>query len=552
MIREPSVELTPTAADSTDALATLGRVLQRIDTMQCADLVSPQFGCADREFWAYRTTRGFPSAPFQHVMSGLAYLSTSHSVEEQERLIQRALAALDYWTRSRNSNGSTNEWYRNEQSFCATAMGLQSATETLFVLRDVLPPTEMRHRIEELRNSATWLESRDNNLAANQRVASFSGRFLLGVLSGDEKMQSRAIDYVSKLESEFTSVGFLPEYGGMDVGYTLLSLDLLAVAHRAGFVGCEQFVAGVCTQLCCMVGGSGELPFELGSRGSHHHFFGGVLYFSKVVDSAHNFVKENAGLFAMPQYEDVSRYDDRYLATFGFSALVRRVALPGALQQSARPLAVNSLNFPPPDIVGRPFAGGTLFTNERFGGALSWRTSDRPPVTQLGYVFLDESGKNWTSLAYRAEADKTYRFIRVSDAMPLIRHEWLFRTLFSLCRLPGVAGWVSRIARTRAGRPRRSGAVILEREVTTGVDEVRVEDRLSLGKRVQGEIRPLEEFPFHAPSFMKHQQDTVIASQFSEIVKRALGERDPQGNMRITIRWKLVVNADREVSIQLA
>jgi len=49
--------------------------LERLEALVCSDGTSRTFGCVDRDFWAYRTLRGFPSAPYQHVMSGLAYLS---------------------------------------------------------------------------------------------------------------------------------------------------------------------------------------------------------------------------------------------------------------------------------------------------------------------------------------------------------------------------------------------------------------------------------------------------------------------------------------------
>ena len=517
--------------------------MQRVESLLCSDSNSSHFGCADRDFWAYRTTRGFPSSPFQHVMGGLAYLSKFSRNDDGERTKRLALAALDYWSQQRNTNGSANEWYRNEQSYCATAMGLHAACETLFVLRDELGETDVRSRCVSLQTSARWLAKRDNLLATNQRVASITGRFLLGSLLNNREMCEGAVATLKHVEAAFADVGFLPEYGGMDIGYTLLSIDLFATAHRAGFSECEAIVDALCTQLSRIAGSSERLPFELGSRGSHHHFFGGVLYFAKVIEQAHQLAQSQRESVVQRQCGDFSRYDDRYLATFGFTALARRAALEANTSPQARLSTVAPLKFPPPPIASQPFAGGTLFAHEQLGGALSWCGPRHQLVAQLGYVFTDEAKRKWTTLVPPIEPTGSHIFTRVSDAMPLIRHELTWRAVFALCRISTVAAIVSRLARTRAGRPTKTAPLALSREVSVSGAEVIIEDLITVRGSLRGSLRAIQAFPFHSPSLMSLTVPTSDGARFVRTVEQRRGESE------MKICWKLIADADNHVSV---
>jgi hypothetical protein len=476
-------------------------------------------------------------------MGGLAYFSKFSLNDDPERTKRLALAALDYWSCQRNANGSANEWYRNEQSYCATAMGLHAASETLFVLRDELSESDMRSRCVSLQKSARWLAKRDNLLATNQRVASITGRYILGTLSNSPEMCRDAIGGLRHIEAAFADVGFLSEYGGMDIGYTLLSIDLFATAHRAGFSECESIVEALCTQLSKITGSSDQLPFELGSRGSQHHFFGGVLYFAKVIEQAHLLTQTQNDSAVNRQSDDFSRYDDRYLATFGFTALARRAAFETIDAPQLRLTPMARLTFPPPPITNQSFAGGTLFAHEQFGGALLWLGPRHQSVAQLGYVFTDEARRNWTSLVAPTEPSESYMFTRVSDAMPLVRNELKWRTVFALCRVPAVAALVSRLARTRAGRPTKTAPLALTRKVSTSNEEVMVEDHITLRGSVRGSLRAIEGFPFHSPSLMSLPALKTVTPKFVRTMEQRRGESE------VRICWKLVAGADNEVSV---
>jgi len=511
--------------------------LKRLDTLICADPSSPTFGSVDREFWAYRTVRGFSSAPFQHVMSGFAHLANSSDAFDAEFLRNRAISVMDFWLRSRNSSGSVDEWYRNEQSFCATAMGLHSVCETLWLLKEDIEASELKIRCQSLCQTESWLSGKVNPLAANQVVASVSGRFVLGRLLDDDGIADRARDSLRWLNSQFARHGFLPEYGGLDFGYSLLSIDLLAVAHQAGFVECEPLVDDLCRQLCTLVSASGDLPFVLGSRGTAHSFVGGVHYFSGYLSAA----LELRDRFAIPnsqsQVESVTRYDDRYLATFAFAALARRSAFESegrpALSRPSTPAGA----FVQPSVKHAAGNGGSLYINEALGGALCWIPTSGSRVVHLGYVFTDESGCRWTSLTSVDEERAEYQFVRVSDALPLQKSESLYRLVFLLCRIPQFARLVSWWARTRVGRPNKKCTIWFAREAVGEGDHIMVHDRLRISGHLVGRISRLVSFPFHSPSAVLIGSEGVEGYEFNRVINQWSGTEE------ISIHWRITTDS---------
>lgn len=512
----------------------------RLITLMCIDSHSSTHGCVDREFWAYRTTRGFSSAPFQHVMSGLSHLSRTSGLPEAERFHLLAVAALDFWIANRNANGSANEWYRNEQSYCATSMGLHAATEALLQLRETMPHAEVAIRSEHLRESEQWLHKRRNPLASNQQIASCAGRFQLGVLLEDTIMMTRALQSLSEITDGFNRSGYLAEYGGIDLGYLLLSIDLLSPAHQVGFTACESLVETLCVQLRSLLSISGQLPFELGTRGSAHMFFGGVKYFSQHIPSVRTLYESMDFRSVDAQVESLHSYDDRYLTTFAYSALIRRLKWSTAsanLVPSSHRISVASTT----PISASRCIGGTLYVHKNFGHGLSWIGPNYQRLSHLGYVFTDRHGGRWTSLTPIDAGGESYHFVQVSEKRPLVTNEFLVRTLFALCKIPSVARAASWWARTRAGRPQRTTQMWLHREIVNQGDSVSVIDQIRYSGKQSGVISTIQQFPFHSPSLMT----LAIGSLSAEMFTHRLESTAQHGQLEF--HWKIASSAEVEV-----
>jgi hypothetical protein len=444
-----------------------------------------------------------------------------------------AMSMVDFWIQNRNRNGSSNEWFKNEQSFCATSMGLHAVGEALYLLRNSIPEDDLVSRCIQLRSSVQWLRERDNELAANQRIASCTSRYVFGVLTHDQEVCREARDSLANIQSDFDSHGYLSEYGGIDLGYSLLSLDLLVAAHRAGLDESEQLANDVCSQLLVMMSDSGYLPFELGSRSTFHKFFAGVSYFGKFLEAAR--CVESTALDAKPrvQADSLSHYDDRYFSTFAFSAFLRRLFVKDLQPPAERLGSSRQARVPSSPISSRLCAPGQIVEHRNFGHALSYVVQGERRLTHLGYVFEDSRGHRWTSLTEPQPPSQGYQFRRVSDSAPLVKFESLVRLVFSASRIPLIANMVSRWARTRAGRPRDTIPLVMHRSTSWLDGKVTVEDRFQILGTLEGQLSVVEHFPYHSPSHTKMVLANLDTSRFVRNVKIDGGESE------IMIRWHI-------------
>ena len=487
-------------------------LVDRVLTLRCPDTSSPQYGSFDRDFWAYRTVRGFQSGPYQHVMSGFAYLGEQQTTDTSLFFRKLAESALKQWVWQRNANGSTNEWYRNEQSFCATAMGLHAATETLLTLERLGQSPSSKEADEQLVISERWLAQRANSQAANQEVASLVGRWNLGALLQDRKIQNRAETSLTKVINKVDEAGYLSEYGGFDIGYSLLSLDLLVSSHRAGFTDVLFLAARICKQLESVVSRGGDLPFALGSRGTHHPFFGGARYFSTLIPEAARLLSRLRSDYMDHQIQQTMFYDDRYLATFGFAAATR-LFIP-AVGQSFETKCEPVVPIPSqPSLLERiDLLNGTLFCNRKLGSSLQFLGDDHTTDIHLGYSFA-RGGRWWCSLSTQSKANSLTRhqFVKQSTTIPLQRFELAFALLQTLCRFPWVASRVSRWARLKLGRSSKTRPTYFSRTIQVHDEVVKVCDEIT--SKYQSDlsmIQSLAAFPFHSPSLVSSVEMTLV------------------------------------------
>ena len=491
-MNEPNVVLRPF----------LGAVVRRLDVMRCVNLQSPQYGSMDREFWNYRTTRGFSSAPLQHAMGAYALLGVMTTDVEHASLASTAEQLATFWIRSRNTNGSANEWYRNEQSYCATAMGLHALTETATALRATLGFGRLQPLLGAAVSSAKWLQRRSNPLAMNQEVASVSARWSLGTLLGDTTMCERAASDLANILKVAEIHGHLLESGGFDIGYTLLTLDLLVTAHLNGLEDTKNLVEILCDRLAGVVSKSGELPFALGSRGTSHRFFGGVHYFARTTGWAAHLVSMLRADHLEQQAIYSQEYDDRYLATFAASSLARAATY--ATHDFRGSSLDRSRQSTLPEVFERfELPSATVFCNRKLGSALSYIDAEHRTVNHLGYsVTCADSERLCTlSIGVQASGSTTHSLVPVSQAMPLVRWEAVLNVITAFCRIPVIARLVSWNARARLARPVGSVRGMFVRTYQVNTEQLVVEDRVMLSDRSRsGRISWLVSFPFHSPS----------------------------------------------------
>lgn len=205
------------------ALAQLPRILGLMDRRP----ESPTGGCADRAYWHYRAA-DFPNARFQEVAHLLALVHAlpvgTHPFAGKPQLLQWAGASAAFWTSRRHRDGSVDEAYPFERSFCATAFSLLAVAEAWKRLARKPHPGWDR--------TARWLAAARPSSAANQSAAAALALALWAELANEPRWRKASDAHAAAVMAKQSPEGWYAEYGGADAGYQSLTLSLLARLWR--------------------------------------------------------------------------------------------------------------------------------------------------------------------------------------------------------------------------------------------------------------------------------------------------------------------------------
>jgi hypothetical protein len=189
---------------------------------------SETFGCADRYYWHYKF-HDYANARFQEVAYLLALLFKNEFPQDpffkNEKVLQWAFAAVKFWLGMRNSDGSVNEAYPFERSFCATALGCYAVTEALLILGAY-------DTADSLKKTGLWLARNNNPQVSNQTIGAAASLYNIYILTKDRFFKDAAHAKLSALIKSQDRNGFFPEYGAVDIGYQTLTLSLLCAYYK--------------------------------------------------------------------------------------------------------------------------------------------------------------------------------------------------------------------------------------------------------------------------------------------------------------------------------
>jgi hypothetical protein len=205
------------------------RILAQIDH----DPLSPTYGCAHLAYWRDKTS-DVADMRRQEVLFSLALLFDDNSPSERYkgdgRLITAIEALLSFWCRNQYADGSMDEWYKGERAFAAVAFSTFAVARTLLLLKGQLPQPLTARGLEKIRKTSDWLIRRDDLFKTNHQAVSVAALAFAGRLLEDEAVTERAR---KKLQSVFkvqTREHWFPEVGHMDIGYTFLTIEYVAMA----------------------------------------------------------------------------------------------------------------------------------------------------------------------------------------------------------------------------------------------------------------------------------------------------------------------------------
>lgn len=511
--------------------------LPRALALMDRDPTSPTYGSMDRAYWYYRTLTNFPGAVWQQPMVAFAAMaaarhkSNPHAGDPQ--LIEAAAAALLAWTNAQHRSGAFDEWYRNEFSYCPTAITTAGAVVTLRLLGDI--KTDARSRaLESIRRGGNWLARRYNHGVSNQNLASAVALSGLAWFERDGIWEKRTTALLERIANDQSSEGWFPEYGGFDLGYSTLALDFLALAGSFGFQHLTDPMAERLANLLLeIVEGDKAMPGRIGSRGTSHVFLSGAISLSSRIPAMQTLAGRLLGIHAAGLAAGPGDVDDRYFAYFYFPAfaLAYHAASSGQVPAPARtagspPVLIRHAES---GIAIRRQNGSTVAVNRRLGGAAALLRVNSAPLYHLGYTVTERgkryssaSGHDTSSLSRSDDFHSFATFTKVSGGIPL---RWLtipFQLIIHVLATSRLAELFQSIIKGAMISPKQAVALSMERRTVFAADSVVFQDLLKPARALDlDDIAVTAQITMHSPS---GRQDSGTSCVMTSEVKTTVME----------------------------
>ena len=198
-------------------------LIERILGLTDRDPSSPTFGCSDRYFWNYKL-HDVANARFQE--TALYFILVAQLCDEAARpaLLETAKAVILFWANNRHRDGSVNEIYHYERSFCATSMSTQAVAGAWLKMDN--PPDI------DLINTGDWLLNHNNKEVANQMAGACLALERIAKITGENRFFEGAHDKFKSIQRNQLANGCFGEYGGSDIGYATITMSLLFEYHH--------------------------------------------------------------------------------------------------------------------------------------------------------------------------------------------------------------------------------------------------------------------------------------------------------------------------------
>lgn len=515
---------------------------------------SPTYGCFDREYWNYKTLIDFPRLVFQQSALSLALLYSSpfegNEFGENPKALEWVRAAILYWCRERNAEGSVNEWFPNERSFCATAFTAFGIAEAFLAVEKALDAESAKEIRAALSKTGHWLSQHSNPLISNQMAASTAALRAIAEATRDSKLRKTFEARKKELLSMQNAEGWFVEYGGADIGYSLLTLDLLShvQAKSAADGELDQAINRLVDFLVFFVHPDGVMGGEYCSRSTLHSFsYGLELQASRGNAKAAwalSVVRPNLGHLPGPL-----TVDDTYSAYFYLhSFTLAMFAAKPLVAEPARPFEHRNHIF--------AAAGLAVRENKRYYAVVSltkggvWRAVGKSGVScgDSGYFAVTSGGERLCSQKSALPGklghdhlELNARFIKVDVSLPLQRHAVGFRLFTrSILRSPQLAHFFTQTLKKRKILQAAEAPLALTRRFHFHADAIEIEDTLTLEQRLK------------ISKLYACAEGTVFHSPSSQLFERgALSKPDlqaPGSELDLTLRAGQPVKRNRRIS----
>jgi len=298
------------------------REIPRLISQLNRNPISENYGCFDRQYWHYNTV-DFPCARMQEAVLTLALLykikHEGNPYYNKKILYEWINAALHYWLRIQNENGSFNEWYPKENSFVATAFSSYAISETLIYLgRNKINSSD--EIISGLINAGKWVSKKREARAVNQEIGAAAALYNIYLLTNDDFFKKRYMEKIEFVTDEQKNEGWFSEYGGADIGYLSLSIYYLArIYKKTNDNRILNLLSNATSFIKYFIHPDGSAGGLYGSRNTEYLIPDGFEILSKYIPDAALISESIRDSLEKGSIIGPSKLDDRYLMYTGYT-----------------------------------------------------------------------------------------------------------------------------------------------------------------------------------------------------------------------------------------
>jgi hypothetical protein len=289
------------------------------------DSVSSTRGYGDRKFWAWKTI-DFPNATFQGGVHALA-ISIKLNIAIDNAFYLKLIDSIIKATKELTyANGSVEEAYPRENSFCVTALVAFDILSAIDILNSEFSESQISTYLDIVRPLINYISkyNEEHAVISNHVATAVAAISIWNKVSGEDNPRWKEL--LGIIYENQSKEGWFKEYEGPDPGYQTLCTYYLSAAYIV--TEDQELLLSLQKSLYFLkhfIHPDGSIGGLYGSRNTEVYYPGGIVCLSDHLVDANLVRREmakgiEAGTNLLPQYIDSDNYIP-LLNSYAYAAL---------------------------------------------------------------------------------------------------------------------------------------------------------------------------------------------------------------------------------------